>query len=372
VSQGILPRARLEDLQSLTGINLNRTGLLADSDLLEQFDVVACYTYDWMHCSLQDGIFQVESHLFLKACEPLGVQSSHVESFLKRDSWRFPKATEQKAKQLHRVFSEYRAESSSAAQRLKGSASEMLGLYSLLRFFAETAIPSSPAISKNLASFKAVCSVIDLILKAKRRHAPFVELCNELQVALQTHLRLHCECYGDHRLKPKHHFMLDLPCQFLRLQRIIDTFVLERAHLSVKVVASNVHNTSTFEKSVLSGVVNNHTRSAAEDTCVNGLRGRQAVWESTTVADKLEFCGMNLAIDDVVFRNNFGGIIAACVRHYDAFYVVVNVLGVSKILSSTGIETLRLNRQETWPIADIIPAVAWHETADGTVVIVRA
>ena len=80
---------------------------------------------------------------------------------------------------------------------------------------------------------------------------------------------------------------------------------------------------------------------------------------------------MIVTINDIVFRNDDAGIIVACVLHHEDLYVTVDKLLVSKVLSSTAVETVRLmNCRETWPIADVVPAVAWYES-DFKIVIIR-
>ena len=105
--------------------------------------------------------------------------------------------------------------------------------------------------------------MMDLILYAKRETACPRELAAPLMQACREHLRLHKAAYGTEFLKPKHHWLLDIPAQFFRDDIVLDAFVIERLHLAVKGVAENIKNTTAFEMSVLSGLLNVQFRKAA-------------------------------------------------------------------------------------------------------------
>ena len=121
-----------------TGLNPNAHGLLADTALATRLGVIEAVRYDWVHNALQDGTFTVEATEFLKSAATVGVTFAVLERFLADDAWRFPKAHKSKAKELHRVFSVWRSSADSDETKIRGSASELLGLYGLLRHFVET------------------------------------------------------------------------------------------------------------------------------------------------------------------------------------------------------------------------------------------
>ena len=95
-------------------------------------------------------------------------------------------------------------------------------------------------------------------------------------VAISHSCRLHQIAYGSVCIKPKHHWMMDIPAQLVRDQCVIDAFIIERTHLVVKGIADNVRNTSCFEQSVLSGVTTRAFENAAVAKAGDGLVGRCA------------------------------------------------------------------------------------------------
>ncbi len=66
---GLLSKAKCEELQLACGLNFNASGLLASARLMSHCSLIGCVTYDWVHSALQDGCFVIEASLVVKACE---------------------------------------------------------------------------------------------------------------------------------------------------------------------------------------------------------------------------------------------------------------------------------------------------------------
>ena len=164
VAEGAAPMSRLESLQKATGLSCSPHGLFADRELRDRVDLLDAMRMDWMHAMLQDGTLTVEAGPLLACCERIGVTAHEIESHLKRD-WQFPKASQAKSKSLYKIFSDCRR---LAAEKVKCSASEMLGLYVLLRDFFESRVGNREEVKAQLQSFQACCACVDIILRAKR------------------------------------------------------------------------------------------------------------------------------------------------------------------------------------------------------------
>ena len=263
-------------------------------------DWLRCATYDWVHNALQDGTLTEETIAFLKSAQTLGVTRAALFDFLKSDRWRFPRSN-QKAKGVYRAFSPYRS-CSSDPDKLKCSASELISLYGLLRHFFETQVPDADVLADARASFEAACHTIDLILMAKRRQADPAEVAPQLKAALANHMRLHLAAHGQDHIKPKHHWQMDIPDQLIKDGVVLDTFIIERTHLLVKGIADKVDNTSSFERSVLAGIINvmcNRAEPASLNFGVgSALFGRMAQLpgdHEVVVADRLSVFSLQVA-----------------------------------------------------------------------------
>ena len=123
-------------------------------------DPVATTTYDWMHTLLQGGVFIVEVEAMLAEAAAFGVTRRAVQACLRDESWVFPSFTKTKSKQLHKVFDDKR-QSVTDPGKVKCSCAEALGVYGLLRFFMESTVGKDARLHRQLASFRAVCTVLE-------------------------------------------------------------------------------------------------------------------------------------------------------------------------------------------------------------------
>ena len=85
---------------------------------------------------------------------------------------------------------------------------------------------------------------------------------------------------------------MDVPSQIREDDMVFDVFLIYRTHLTVKSIADNIKNTPTFERSVLSGVLNIHFRHVKQATDLAGLRGTIAPmpgYRNVFLADRLEY-----------------------------------------------------------------------------------
>ena len=291
VAEGTMTKIRWNQLEIINGLNTNEDGLLTDPMLRTYLDPIGALRYDWLHNMLQDGVMTTETFQFLRACEPHGVRPQDLQAFLRDEGWQFPLASRAKSKDLHRVFDEFRSGSSEEHERLKCSASELLGLYGMLRHYVATRVPHHPDLAAKRASWEALCQCIDLILHCKRGFLQPRDATRQLKAATAHHFRLHLEAYGEDLIKPKNHWQIDMVEQIEVDGCVLDAFLIERTHVKVKAIADHIRNTSSFERSVLSGVLNCHFRTLAQATDIAGLRGNTAPlpgYPEVRVADRLE------------------------------------------------------------------------------------
>lgn len=151
-----------------------------------------------------------ELQLLLLACEPHGLSKQQIRQDLADPLWVFPAQTRPKARQLHRIFDPYR-ESAENPNRVKCSASELLGVYQLLRYIIARRVPRIPDLRPQLSSFDAACLVMDTLMRCKQGLVDVRTGAATLQAALTKHLGLHLAAYGDAGVRPKSHWNVDLP-----------------------------------------------------------------------------------------------------------------------------------------------------------------
>lgn len=296
---GAMTQTRYNNLQKVCGLNYAPHGVFRDRRLREHIDFARVITVDWVHCMLADGVLTVETYLLISAAHDF-VTMSDLENYMKGE-WCFPAASRAKSRYLWQVFQTERCPS---GEKLKASASEMLGLYSLLRHFVETRLRDVVGLDSEKESFFAVCHILDVITLAKQGRVPMVQASDMLQRALTDHLEKHKAAYGTGNLKPKHHYMFDVACQWRYQKEVVDAFVVERLHLRVKTVAELVRNTETFERSCMGSLINSHCQLLQNEKFGSGLVGRctPLLDSAALIADTMCFEGMLLSVGDIIFH----------------------------------------------------------------------
>jgi hypothetical protein len=361
-----LTRAKFEELEQMSGMSHIPCGLLQNISLRSHLDIPSCLTTDWAHNVLQDGTFPGECWHFLQS---LSVTGKEVEDFLADKAWRFPCASQAKAKQLYRVFDLHRQKSSADAERIKGSMSELLAVFGMLRHFVELKLSAAAGSRSALAaSFLALCKYIDTLLQAKRGALDIDTAAVNLATQLEEHGRLHVLAYGTQLLKPKHHWMLHIPQQLRRDRMVIDSFVLERLHLRIKRVAQNILNTSNYEQSVLTALLHVHARTPVLD---QGLL-QSAPYPGQPqilVGNGIVNGGQKVYAEDVVFSDHQCGQVACCFEELGRFYVLVEKMElVRNVVAHAALWKPSLQRA-LWRASAIQIATAWKREGTNVLVI---
>ena len=311
------------------GFNYCKGGLSFELTLRQPgIDVFQAARLDWVHSALQDGGLTVECHLFITSCRIVDKNYSDVKRYFQLP-WVFPKYMKHKGASLYRIFDDYRKNSETGVMdKLRASASEVLGMYSILRHWAESEIGERPELEAELASFKAACKVLDIILLAKKRVLPMKPAGVALRKAIKDWFRLHKAVYNDDYMKPKHHWMFDVADQFDIDELVFDQFIIERLHLAVKEHAERIDNTIRYERSVLSGVINSQIgalKRLGKDCCLTDKHVLPFPgYDHAHLADHMDMLGMHIAVGDfVMHQQSVVGQVCGCVEELGDMFVIV-------------------------------------------------
>ena len=146
---------------------------------------------------------------------------------------------------------------------------------------------------------------------------------------------------------------------------LFDCFIIERLHLRVRNTAENVKNLSKYEESVLSGVVNEHSRLAEGALPGCGLLGKTAPAPfdpDVVVSDSMAIGGKRIAVGDVVAHGREAGrVVACCVEGQDMFAIVDHLRFVSDLSPHSSRFDLRGLSRAVWRAADVVECLAWQE-----------
>ena len=320
----VLGRGAMEFLEKSTGFNFNEGGLLFDMSLRQHVKPATQTTFDPMHCYLSNGIMSTEIHeLLLRLKSKVNLTFAEVDSYCQAN-WKTH------SNNLSRqVFSTSRAAISKDG--FKGSASELLSVIPLLRQLLATVVDLNGAARAELLSFFALCDCIDMLITLKRMTPPCPALVTAFEAKQTEHLQLHRAAYNDDFIIPKHHYCMHIPAQIRRDDIVLDAFVVERKHRAAKQMASEIDNTSRFEKTMLARLLRLQAEHGPQ---TDTLRGTTAVSEEiaamlglprVTVGEKATVGGRDVAVDDILFFGQRAVLILACVSSGDEITAIANI-----------------------------------------------
>ena len=150
--------------------------------------------------------------------------------------------------------------------------------------------------------------------------------------------------------------------------------MIERLHLRFKAAAQNVRSRQCFERSVLSALLNGHVNSLKDRTLVSCLLGRARPllgFQGALVSDRVNVRGNQVSVDDLVFRGDALGIVLACAKEEDEFYVVVNTLARHSVVSEhSTIWGVVAVGKAVWLATDIALPLAWKMQGPDQVLVI--
>ena len=236
----------LRTRERVFGLNLNVHGLLYNMQLRPYVLPASTYTFDPMHVFFVSGIVNFELYLFLNHIKAqLGIGYTSLHEACQAD-WVWPSWTQ--AGCVKKIFSERRARHN--VESVRASAAELVACYPIVRHWVSTVVEPGGVAAAQVRSVLALFDVLDLmdVLKFNFSYAA----ARELQPAVERHLAMFVEAYGEESVKPKHHMALHIAPQLLRDGAYLDCFPVERKNKVTKACASHNSNPGNkYEASVL-------------------------------------------------------------------------------------------------------------------------
>lgn len=194
----------------------------------------------------------------------------------------------------------------------------------------------------------------------------------QLAEASQTFMALHQAVYKQKYLKPKHHWLMDVSPQILRVQVALDAFVIERQHLLVKAVAEHIRNTSDFEQSVLSSVATIQLRNARELVIGDTLLGATtclAEMPHVVVAKTMSIFHMTVSAGEVIFKGHCAATVIACAREYEDLFFFVAPLAKVEEVTSQASRFRPTSAFAVWRAVEVRQCNAWRAEPDGVLLV---
>ena len=379
---GVITNAALEETETAYGIHANRHGLMADPALRACFQTLRVWTEDWMHGALQDGTLNLALQAFLESmCVKMTWDPELLYRFLASD-FKFPGARHKP--NLRKIF-DSRSRNHMRPNRMKFhcNATELLSLYVLLRHFVySVVVPVAEEehvdISAELQAFGAACKVVDIIMLLKHGHAGSEHaavIVQSLRAAVDASIELHIRAYGDALIKPKHHRMQHVADQILRDGHVLDCFLIERLHVLIKRVLSNIRGET--ERAVLRGVCVEQSV-ALRGAVLQGLLGTTRPllgFPGTLVSASARYLGVQFCKGDFVYRDSAAmGRVQGCADDGHQCFILCEIwLPVPGVV----VGKHRMWRRaagaggaQAWPAAHVELVVAWYFDGEDVVVLI--
>ena len=239
---------------------------------------------------------------------------SKIREYCKSAEWKSSRGLKP-----HEYFTDHRE--SISRDGFKGMASDVMMLYPVIRQLVESAVVPTGAMKPDvLASFRGMHTCLILVQDMKNTGVTQAK-CAALTRQQQVHMTAFAIAHDASTMKPKHHYAMHLPAQFLREGRVIDAFTLERKHRISKNYATHTRRLDILESSVAARVLDDILRHT--DAISDGLIGPQGPDDSiarvlgasrAVIGEHMVVKGRRLAADDVwIFDNSVAIVVIACV-----------------------------------------------------------
>jgi hypothetical protein len=273
-----LSKTAFERLEQSMGWNYRPEGLLLSEWFPGDASPADHTMFDWMHVYAVHGVANVEIALLMSLLSTVNIGHDLVHAFLQNVVW--PKHINSKGMSGKLVFEKRLAPNSA----LSCSASELLSVYSPLRFFLMTRVIPLPALPSRVVSachsFFALAEVLDTL-----RMIPRGEVRVEtISTAITVHLRSFIHTYGPESCTPKFHYAMDLPYLYQKHGTLLSCWVHERKHKEIKRFANSMHTAVNFEANVTEAVLLAHL---ADLSVGSGLPARPALINAVPAAPEL-------------------------------------------------------------------------------------
>ena len=252
----VLPAQQFSKLETALGFNFRPGGLLTHPRFGH---IMPCAVmFDWMHIYMVHGICGTQLGILCGELKDAGINESRLENFL--GSFQWPKQFQGSRPQ--NLFSKR----GHKYEALKGSASERLSAYNVIRVFIVLFVGNQlPELRKATICFFKLCEVLDLLVSINRGMVVEPAL---LKAAVKAHLDSFLDHYSSEYWVPKCHMALHLHEFLSRHKTLISCFTHERKHRLVKRFGNNMMSCNhAFERSILSDVIHVQLQNLQDVRC---------------------------------------------------------------------------------------------------------
>ncbi|CAE7620094.1 unnamed protein product, partial [Symbiodinium microadriaticum] len=242
-------RAEFNRWQQATGWTWNAHALLLNQTLLAKNQVkpVSQFCHDWMHGILQGTAPVVLFHTFQAISQHYNIWEAMGPYMA---MWDFPGAT--KAGHLPGLFDPSKVAKYKSNHKFNCQASDLLGIYPVVRHFLHSVVEPSGACPKPCQAFLSQACLLDQVHQGVMHGATTRA---SLLEAAEDSIQSFQQANFDVGLIRKWHWSLHLPDFLQRHGCLLSTFTSERKHKTISAFATRLQKTSAFEIHLMSQVL---------------------------------------------------------------------------------------------------------------------
>ena len=348
--QEVLNKTKLGKLEVATGFVANCHGFLASKEA-RLYCPPSCWLLDVMHLYYSNGCASWEVVLLVEQIQTHGISLRLLQESFETTDWK----RKQGAKNTPSWRKNLVHECMFSGDSYRGSAEDLKALLPLLYFHVEETLGRAGHLKSELKSFTLLLQIHHELDRLTRSKPMNTDLLKKLQV---EHQHAFCTCYGQDKMKPKHHQRLHLADQMASQQIYVDCFPCEKKHRAYKtyvgtgrfdMFASGVRNEqSQFCKMNLENMFLYHIHSlqtTSNDTALQKPIQQQGL--NSYMATKATFRGKAIAVGDMFLAPTPG-----CI----------------KSLSSNNAGSVTITLEKVQLLSKKIGSSTWKKTSDEIVV----
>ena len=247
-----LSQAEFKMHQQAAGLTYNEHALLSSEKLKEcgLLKPISLYCFDYMHGMCSSGLLGDITYLVLESIHNAGFKIwQDLQPWL--EVWVLPKAY---SCCLGNLFDSKSVGSCRKAHTFKCSASEMLSLYKLLRYYLQVMYLAHNIKAEQCCCFLCWANVLDYLVSIPFIEASPSHLLSLVERALESSVQAG---FGD-EMKPKQHWSIHYADCLKRWSQLPACWALERKHKTARKYGSNHCRLGTYEQGLLASVTMEH------------------------------------------------------------------------------------------------------------------
>ena len=241
---------QFEQWQKASGWTFSSAAIFSAARLRPYIKPAMMFMHDWMHGCLSNGTLGIAAWLLFMALQAAGMDILSIMAQY-MNVWVLPAALA--GIKLADLFSEKRLKSCREANKLKGTASELLCLNPILAFYVRTCVASQEALQQEVAAFLNMSHMVDLLQSASQGHAG-VSPAQLREAADQCISSMFAAGWEKH-ITRKMHWLLHFGDHYEKHKKLPGTFCMERKHKAISRYATSIMNVRSYERSLYEEVV---------------------------------------------------------------------------------------------------------------------